>query len=97
MDYVDPSDNWEPLLNCGGSYNWAKYCNKELDALFEKANLVPLGEARWKAFADFEAKVSEQVPNLFLQHRDNYYFLSARLNIQSDPGYLLKFADASIK
>lgn len=97
MDYVDPSDNWEPLLKCGGSYNWAKYCNKDLDALFEKANLTPLGDARWKAFADFEAKVSEQVPNLFLEHRDNYYFLSARLVIESDPGYLLKFADASLK
>jgi ABC-type transport system substrate-binding protein len=97
MDYVDPSDNYEPLLKCGGSYNWAKFCDKELDALFEKANLTPLGDARWKAFADFEAKVAERIPNLFLEHRDNYYFLSARLNIQSDPGYLLKFADATVK
>jgi ABC-type transport system substrate-binding protein len=97
MDYVDPSDNWEPLLKCGGSYNWAKYCNKDLEAIFEKANLTPLGDARWKAFSDFEAKVAEQVPNLFLEHRNNYYFLSERLNIQSDPGYLLKFADATVK
>src|SRR5260221_1857853 len=63
MDYVDPSDNWEPLLKCGGSYNWAKYCNKDLDAIFEKSNITPLGDVLWKAFYDFEAKVTGQVPN----------------------------------
>ena len=97
MDYVDPSDNWEPLLQCGGSYNWAKYCNNDLEAMFQKANLTPLGDARWKAFSDFEVKVSEQVPNLFLEHRNNYYFTSNRLSIESDPGILLKFADAKLK
>ena len=97
MDYVDPSDNYEPLLKCGGSYNWAKYCNKDLDAAFEKVNLLPLGDERWKAFSDFEAKVAEDVPNLFLQHRNNYYFTSERLSIESDPSILLRFADATIK
>jgi ABC-type transport system substrate-binding protein len=97
MDYQDPSDNWEPLLKCGGSYNWAKYCNKDLDAEFEKANLIPIGDARWKAFSDFEAKVAAQVPNLFLESRVNYYFTSERLNIESDPAILLRFASASLK
>ncbi|MEZ4671542.1 MAG: ABC transporter substrate-binding protein [Anaerolineae bacterium] len=97
MDYQDPSDNWEPLLQCGGSYNWAQYCNEELDAAFEVANAVPLGEARWAAFADFEAQVAEQIPNLPLVQAVDYYFTSERLDIQTDPAVLLRFAEAKLK
>jgi len=97
MDYQDPSDNWEPLLQCGGSYNWAKYCSAELDAAFEVANAVPLGEARWAAFADFEAQVAEQVPNIPLVQAVDYYFTSERLDIQTDPAVLLRFAEAKLK
>jgi peptide/nickel transport system substrate-binding protein len=97
MDYVDPSDNWEPLLKCGGSYNWAKYCNEGLDAEFAKANLLPQGDSRWAAFADFEAKVAEQVPNVFLVHRVDYYFTSARLDLKTNPAILMNFADAKVK
>jgi ABC-type transport system substrate-binding protein len=97
MDYQDPSDNWEPLLMCDGSYNWAKYCSPELDAQFAEANLLPFGEERWAAFREFEAAVAEQVPNVFLIHRIDYYFLSARLNIESDPAVLLKFAEATLQ
>ncbi|MEO8608036.1 MAG: ABC transporter substrate-binding protein [Chloroflexota bacterium] len=97
MDYQDPSDNWEPLLQCGGSYNWAKYCNKDLDALFAKINVTPLGDARWAAFSDFEAKVAEQVPNLPLVQAVDYYFASARMNIETDPAVLLRFAEATVK
>jgi len=97
MDYQDPSDNWEPLLKCDGSYNWAKYCNKDLDALFEKINVTPLGNDRWAAFSDFEAKVAEQVPNLPLVQAVDYYFASSRLNIETDPAVLLRFAEATVK
>ena len=97
MDYQDPSDNWEPLLQCGGSYNWAKYCNPDLDAIFEQINLIPLGEERAKAFADFNAQVAAQVPNAFLVHRVNDYFTSARLDIKTDAAVLLNFADAKVK
>jgi ABC-type transport system substrate-binding protein len=97
MDYQDPSNNWEPLLMCDGSYNWAKYCSEDLDALFETINVIPLGDERWAAFADFEAKVAEQVPNLPLVQAVDYYFASARLNIETDPAVLLRFAEATVK
>jgi ABC-type transport system substrate-binding protein len=97
MDYQDPSNNWEPLLQCDGSYNWAKYCNEDLEAAFEVANAVPLGEARWAAFAEFEALVAEQLPNLPLVQAVDYYFTSERLNIQTDPAVLLRFAEATVK
>lgn len=97
MDYQDPSDNWEPLLMCGGSYNWAKYCNEELDAQFKEANLIPFGDARWAAFAEFEAAVAEQVPNIPLVQAIDYYFTSERLSIETDPAVLLRFAEAKLK
>ncbi len=97
MDYQDPSDNWEPLLKCDGSYNWAKYCNKDLDAIFDKINLTPLGDERWKVFADFEAQVADQMPNIPLIQAVDYYFASDRLNIQTDPAVLLRFAEATLK
>lgn len=97
MDYQDPSNNWEPLLKCDGSYNWAKYCSEDLDAIFEEANLKPFGDERWAAFAAMEALVAEQVPNVFLVHRIDYYLTSERLQIGSDPAVLLKFAEAGLK
>ncbi len=97
MDYQDPSDNWEPLLMCDGSYNWAKYCNPDLDAKFKQINLIPFGDARWKAFSEFDSEVAAQVPNVFLVHRIDYYFTSERLQIKSDPAVLLDFADATVK
>lgn len=97
MDYQDPSDNWEPLLMCDGSYNWAKYCSPDLDAEFDQINLIPFGDERWSAFAQFEAEVAQQVPNVFLVHRIDYYFVSDRLQIVSDPAVLLNFADATVK
>ncbi len=35
-DYPDPSNFYGPILGCGGAvpggWNWAKYCNEELEA-----------------------------------------------------------------
>lgn len=97
MDYQDPSNNWEPLLQCGGSYNWGNYCNEDLEAIFNEANKIPLGEERWAAFSAFEAAVAEQLPNIPLIQAVDYYFASSRLNIQTDPAVLLRFAEATLK
>lgn len=96
-DYLDPSDNWEPLLECGGSYNWGGYCNEDLDAIFATDNLIPPGPDRWTAFQAFETMVSDDVPNAFLYHLRNYYYHSERLNIEADPAYLLKLDTASVQ
>ncbi|WP_413722222.1 ABC transporter substrate-binding protein [Sodalis sp. RH24] len=41
-DFPDPSNFWGPILGCGGAvdggWNWARYCNKTLDAEAEKAD-----------------------------------------------------------
>jgi peptide/nickel transport system substrate-binding protein len=97
LDYPDPSNIYEPLLQCGGSYNWGQYCSDELDAQFIEANAIPPGEARWAAFSSFEAALFDQMPNIFLNHQLNFYFTSARLNIASDPAVLLRWDAASLK
>jgi ABC-type transport system substrate-binding protein len=96
LDYPDPSNIWEPLTQCGGSYNWGQYCNEELDAVFADANNIPPGDERWAAFSDFEAAIVDQMPNVFLHHLINYYFRSSRLNIASDPAILLRWDSASL-
>ena len=41
-DYPDPSNFYGPILGCGGAvpggWNWAKYCNEEIDALAAEAD-----------------------------------------------------------
>ena len=101
MDYVDPSDNYEPLIKCGvgdnWSYNWVHHCSEESDALFQAANLVPPGDDRWAAFAALEAQVQEVMPNIWLQHRRIFYFTSERVHIESNPAILLVFSDATVQ
>ncbi len=94
LDYPDPSNVFEPLLQCGGSYNWGQFCSESLDGLFATANSNPPGDARWAAFSDVEAAIVEEAPWVFLQHQANYYFTSSRLLIASDPATLLRW-DAS--
>ncbi len=41
-DFPDPSNFYGPILGCSGAvkggWNWAWYCNKDLDAMAEKAD-----------------------------------------------------------
>lgn len=97
LDYPDPSNIYEPLLQCGGSYNWGQFCSESLDTAFEAANGIAPGDARWAAFSDFEAMIVDEMPNVFLQHQLNFYFTSERLSIQSDPGILLRWDQAMLK
>ena len=57
-DFPDPSNFWGPILGCAGAveggWNWALYCNEELDALAAKADSMAKPEqeaeriALWK-------------------------------------------------
>lgn len=97
LDYPDPSNIWEPLLACDGSYNWGQYCNEDLEVEFAAANANPPGDARWAAFSAFEASIAAQSPWVFLDHQLNFYFINTRLNITSDPAVLLRWDAASLK
>jgi ABC-type transport system substrate-binding protein len=98
MDYVDPSNIYEPLVQCGGSFNPGAYCNEELDAAFAEAKLLPPGEDRWNAFAALEAQIAEENPNIYLLHVQNYYYRSERVqNLATDSATLLDIESVSLQ
>ena len=96
LDYLDPSNVYEPLYGCGGSYNWGGYCNEDLQAAFDEYNLVPFGDARWEVFSDFEAMLFEQQPVAFLYHLQNYYYRSERTSIDTNAALIFSWDTASV-
>ncbi len=97
MDYADPTDAYEPLIECGASSNPGAYCNEEIDAKMKAAAQIPPGDERWAAFAAVEAEYVQDLPWIFLLFPQSYYFHSDRLNIASHPAYIYDFANASFK
>jgi oligopeptide transport system substrate-binding protein len=85
-DFPDPANFYYGILGCAGAveggWNWAKYCNKELDARAEKADAMvksDQAEARileWRAIFDEVLKDAPWAP-VFNEKRFTYH--SARL------------------
>ena len=68
-DFPDPSNFYGPILGCAGAepggWNWAKYCNADLDAAAVAADSMsdPAKSAeRLKAWSDIYMKVMEDAP-----------------------------------
>ena len=68
-DFPDPSNFFGPILGCAGAepggWNWAKYCNADLDAAAVAADSMsdPAKSAdRLKAWSDIYMKVMEDAP-----------------------------------
>jgi ABC-type transport system substrate-binding protein len=98
LDYQDPSNVYEPLVACEGSFNPGAHCNEEMDAFFFEAKLIPPGEDRWSAFAELEAMTFETMPNIPLVHVRNFYYRSDRVtNLQPDPAVLINFEQISVE
>jgi ABC-type transport system substrate-binding protein len=67
--YSDPSDFYGPILGCGGAvpggWNWAKYRNKEIDALAAKADGMASSdqaEARIDMRCRIYSKIMDEAP-----------------------------------
>lgn len=98
MDYQDPSNVFEPLITCTGTFNPGAYCNEELDAFIRDTKLIPPGEERWATFAELEAQMFAELPNIPLVHVRNYYYVSDRVtNLIPDPALLLNFEQISVE
>lgn len=96
-DYQDPSNTYQPLIECGGSFNVSGYCNEEMDAVEDEAKVIPFGDDRWAAYAELEAMVAEELPIIPLYHVTQYYYTSSRVdNIASHPSYILNFETIAI-
>ena len=98
LDYPDPSDYYEPLLQCKGSFNTGAFCDPGMDAHEQAAALLPPGDTRWKAFADLEAEIAAKDPIISLYHVTQYYYTSTRLKgLVSSPAYIFNFEDVTFQ
>lgn len=68
-DFPDPSNFYGPILGCAGAepggWNWAKYCNADLDAAATAADgmvAADQADARLSAWSDIYMKVMEDAP-----------------------------------
>ena len=68
-DFPDPSNFYGPILGCGGAvqggWNWAWYCNEELDAMAAEADAMvdPAKKAeREKLWSDIFVNIMEDAP-----------------------------------
>jgi ABC-type transport system substrate-binding protein len=68
-DFPDPSNFYGPILGCGGAvpggWNWAWYCNEELEALAVKADSMAdpaMAEERIELWRDIFLGIMEDAP-----------------------------------
>jgi len=95
--HQDPSNVYEPLVSCAGSFNVGGFCNEEIDAVFQAAKLLPPGDERWNAYAGLESLLVQEMPNINLVHVVNYYYISERVEgLVPDAALLLNFESATI-
>ena len=85
-DYPDPSNFYGPILGCGGAvpggWNWAKYCNKEIDALAAKADGMAApdqAQARIELWRQIYNKIMEDAPWAPVMNEVRFAMHSARI------------------
>jgi ABC-type transport system substrate-binding protein len=68
-DFPDPSNFYGPILGCGGAvaggWNWAKYCNEDIDALAAEADGMASpdqAEERLELWRDIYRQVMDDAP-----------------------------------
>jgi peptide/nickel transport system substrate-binding protein len=81
-DFPDPSNFYGPILSCAGAaeggWNWAKYCNEDLDARANQADAMVTAEQQparadaWKAIYLDVMKDAPWVP-IFNEQRFTYH------------------------
>jgi oligopeptide transport system substrate-binding protein len=85
-DFPDPSNFYGPILGCGGAvpggWNWAKYCNKDMDARAAKADsMVGADEAaaRIDAWRQIFVDIMDDAPWVPVFNEVRYAMHSARI------------------
>ena len=79
--YSDPSDFYGPILGCGG-WNWAKYRNKEFDALAAKADGMASSdqaEARIDMWRRIYNRIMDDAPWNPVMNETRFAMRSARI------------------
>ncbi len=85
-DYPDPSNFYGPILGCGGAvpggWNWAKYCNQEIEALAAKADgmaSTALAEKRIDLWREIFVKIMDDAPWVPVFNEVRFAMHSARI------------------
>jgi ABC-type transport system substrate-binding protein len=85
-DYPDPSNFYGPILGCGGAvpggWNWAKYCNKEIEARAAKADGMASDDqaaARIDAWRQIFVDIMEEAPWVPVFNEVRFAMHSARI------------------
>ncbi len=85
-DYPDPSNFYGPILGCGGAvpggWNWAKYCNEEIDAMAAKADGMAgddQADARIKMWSEIYNKIMDDAPWVPVFNEVRFAMHSARI------------------
>ncbi|WP_309085000.1 ABC transporter substrate-binding protein [Chelativorans sp.] len=85
-DFPDPSNFYGPILGCGGAvpggWNWAWYCNKELDAAAAEADSIvdpARAEERIAKWSDIYLKVMEDAPWAPIFNEERFTIRSERI------------------
>jgi oligopeptide transport system substrate-binding protein len=85
-DFPDPSNFYGPILGCGGAvqggWNWAWYCNEELDAKAAEADSItdPSKSAeRYQMWSEIYAGIMEDAPWVPVFHEQRFTMRSPRM------------------
>jgi len=85
-DYPDPSNFYGPILGCGGAvpggWNWAKYCNEELEELAAKADGMAgadQAEERIDLWREIFVKIMDDAPWVPVFNEVRFAMHSARV------------------
>ncbi len=85
-DFPDPSNFYGPILGCGGAvpggWNWAWYCNQELDALAAKADAMvepAQAEERIDLWRQIFLRIMDDAPWAPVFHEQRFTMKSDRL------------------
>jgi peptide/nickel transport system substrate-binding protein/oligopeptide transport system substrate-binding protein len=96
-DYPDPSDFYQPLLQCKAANNTGGFCDEALDQQEAAAAAIPPGDDRWKAYGALEEAINKDMPWAPVFYGRNFFYSSARVkDLKPHPTYGLTFETASV-
>ena len=98
-DFPDPSNFYGPILGCGGAvaggWNWAWYCNEELDKKATEADSITdpaKAEERYKMWSEIYGKIMEDAPWAPVFNEQRFTMRSPRMagadNLYVDPVHI---------
>ena len=98
-DFPDPSNFYGPILGCGGAvpggWNWAWYCNEELDKKAAEADSITdpaRADERYKMWSEIYGTIMEDAPWVPVFNEQRFTMRSPRMagadNLYVDPVHI---------